>query len=193
LGAPRKRILIVDDDVSFRETLTEVLETLSYDVRSAENGLVAKTIFDLNPDSFELVLSDIRMPEMDGVALVKHIRDRDQNVKVILMTGFADLIEANEAYQYGVNEFLAKPFGRFHLERAIANCYRPREEAAKQDRKNAVRYCSIPVEEFITGSRLLVDIYVRLSSEKFIKIAHEGEAVPVERLMTYKQKRVDYF
>jgi putative nucleotidyltransferase with HDIG domain len=188
----KKQLLLVEDDETFRKVIRNVVEMLGFEVREAENGLVAKTIFDLNSKAFDLIMSDVRMPEMDGIEFLKHVRASNKNVKFILMTGFSELIEAHQAYEIGANEFLAKPFRLENLKKVFVNVFAPPKEAVKP-KEPELKFCRIPVEDFITSSKLLVDLHVRLSGEKYIKIAHAGDVVSVERLKMYKEKKVDYF
>lgn len=65
----KKRVLIVEDEEIFRNFFGQIFDSEGFEVRYAENGLVAKTILSLNSSQFDLVISDIKMPEMDGVTL----------------------------------------------------------------------------------------------------------------------------
>lgn len=186
-----KHVLIVEDDDSFRKTIRNVVEMLGYEVREAENGLVAKTIFDLNRQAFDLIISDVNMPEMDGVAFLKHVRASNADVKFILMTGFSEIIEAQQALDAGANEFLNKPFRIENLRKSIAAAYRVK--SADDGKPKERLFCRIPVEEFVSTSRLLVDLFVRLSEEKYIQVAYAGDVISLERLKTYKEKKVDFF
>ncbi|MGE0525907.1 MAG: HD domain-containing phosphohydrolase [Bdellovibrionales bacterium] len=188
-------VLLVDDDVRFRDLLKNVVEMLGCLVRAAENGLVAKTIFDLNPSIFTLVIADIQMPELDGFGLLQHIRSKNNQTKFILMTGQKEILEAKfakQALEAGANEFLSKPFRVEHLKSAISACFDP-EAAKPQTTAEPVRFCKIPAEEFITSTKLVTDLYIRISSEKYVKIAYAGTEVPIERLRTYMEKKVDSF
>lgn len=186
-------VLLVEDDEIFRKNIALILKSLNHSVREAENGLVGKTIFDLNPQAFDLVISDVKMPELDGIGLLRHIRGINSSVKYIMMTGFTELVEAKQAYEIGANEFLAKPFRLNSLKDTIAACFQPKPKPAELPKPEEPKYCRIPVEEFITASKLATDIYVRLSKTKYIKIAHAGDVVPVERLKTYMEKKIDAF
>lgn len=185
----KKQLLLVEDDDTFRKVMRTAVEMLGFEVREAENGLVAKTIFDLKPNAFDLIISDVRMAELDGIGLLKHVRQNNKDVKFILMTGFSELIEAQQAYQIGANEFLAKPFRLENFKKVIASVFAPKPEVKQEKKPEEPKYCRIPVEDFITSSKLLVDLHVKLAGDKFIKIAHAGDVVPMERLKMYKEKR----
>jgi CheY-like chemotaxis protein len=122
----KKNLLIVEDDETFRKVIRNVTELLGFQVREAENGLVAQTIFDLNVDAFDLIISDVQMPEMDGVEFLKHVRAVNKDTKFILMTGFSELIEAQRAYEIGANEFLAKPFRLENFKKVLQAVFAPK-------------------------------------------------------------------
>ena len=87
-------ILLVEDDSNSRKGLTQFLQALDYDVMTAVNGKEGYDIFkEENPD---LVIADIRMPEMDGVTLLEKIRDEKPSAKVILLTAYGS-VEAVKA------------------------------------------------------------------------------------------------
>jgi len=187
-----RHALVVEDDETFRHTVCELLTALGFQVREAENGLIAKTIFELNPDLFDLILSDIRMPAMDGIALLKFVRLTNQTCKFVVMTGFSEIIETKEAYELGANEFLAKPFRLEAFRTVIKNCFSPKPPVTDPV-EEVPSLCQIPVEEFITSSRLVVDLYVHLGGTKYVKIANKNDVIPIERLKSYQKKKVDYF
>ena len=72
----RDLVLIVEDDPTFRRLLVRSIEMQGFHTREAENGLVAKTIFDLNEKELKLVISDIRMPALDGIGFLAHVRSK---------------------------------------------------------------------------------------------------------------------
>src|SRR5581483_10211727 len=103
-----RRILIVDDEDSVRTFLHRVFETAGYDVQTAANGIEAKRICESN--SFDLLLSDIRMPVMNGHELARWIVPRDPATRVILMSGYDDLGCEGCGVVARPCSFVAKPF-----------------------------------------------------------------------------------
>lgn len=101
------RILVVDDERAIREEIGEELSDAGFDVVLARNADLALTR--LGRGSFQLVLCDIRMPGIDGLALLREIRAKDQDVDVILMTAFASIDSAVEALKLGAADYLLKP------------------------------------------------------------------------------------
>lgn len=190
----RKKVLIVEDDEIFRHVLKSHLQIHGFEVREAENGLVAKTIMELS--RFDLIVSDMNMPVMDGLQLLQYAKAGHPKSKFILMTGFSSVVESQQAYEMGADEFLAKPFRKEDLLKCLQNCLMvapPAEEATPPDPEhNALDYCQIRITDFITGTALPADIYLRLGDEKFIKLAGKGQAVPQDRIETYRSKGIHY-
>jgi two-component SAPR family response regulator len=102
------KLLIVEDDPSMRSALTLALKTAGYDVESAENGLHA--LETTAGKSFDLIISDIRMPGLDGVAMIDRIKKTTPFIKTILITGYSDEEPLARAINIGVDGLLKKPF-----------------------------------------------------------------------------------
>ncbi|MEK4059614.1 MULTISPECIES: response regulator [Paenibacillus] len=103
-------VLIVDDESFVRRSLLELLESEdspSSKVSSAENGIEAVRI--LQEHAVDLVISDIRMPGMDGLELARHIHEGYPDTETVLLTGYQDFTYARQAIRYGVREYLVKP------------------------------------------------------------------------------------
>jgi DNA-binding NtrC family response regulator len=102
-----KKILIVDDEPMIRETLGTLLRMVGYLPVLAGDGNEAFSVF--LQDTFDLVLSDIRMPGSDGVELLKKIKDAKPAIPVLLMTGYSD-IDRSQAIELGAADLIRKPF-----------------------------------------------------------------------------------
>ncbi|MDX1678814.1 sigma 54-interacting transcriptional regulator [Arsukibacterium sp.] len=109
----KPRLLLVDDDPSLLRLLTLRLEGEGYQVVSADCAETALTI--LNKQSFDVVLSDLRMPGLDGMSLFDEIAKRYQGLPVVLMTAHGSIPEAVAATQRGVFGFLTKPLNNAEL------------------------------------------------------------------------------
>ncbi|MDT7604091.1 MAG: two-component system, NtrC family, response regulator PilR [Acidobacteriota bacterium] len=101
-------ILIVDDEQGMRQLLSLVFGRTGHKVRAAENGLRALTL--LREQSADLIISDVRMPDMDGIALLREARQLLPDVAVVMMTAFATVETAREAFKLGADDFIQKPF-----------------------------------------------------------------------------------
>ena len=134
-------ILLVDDDAQIRTSLSEALEDFGFLVDLAESAEEALSkIASSKPD---IVLSDIRMPGMDGIELLKLLRERTPDVDVVLMTAFDDMPTVVSAMREGAFDFLVKPVNLDELEevlkRALAD-HRTRERARLQVEDEAKSY-----------------------------------------------------
>lgn len=106
--AAAKRVLVVDDDQDIRRLLAKVIETLKIHVSLADNGEEALRMF--REGAFDLVITDIQMPKMDGYCLMREIKAMSRNTPVVLITGqVADSVQANAAAA-AAETVLYKPF-----------------------------------------------------------------------------------
>ena len=100
-------ILIADDESLPRKNLARVLESEDYHVYQAENG--DEAIDAVNKLDFDLVLSDLKMPGTDGLGLLRHLRNVSPQTMFILMTGYASVDSAIEAFRMGAHDYILKP------------------------------------------------------------------------------------
>jgi EAL domain-containing protein (putative c-di-GMP-specific phosphodiesterase class I) len=113
----RGRVLIVDDDPAQVRSIGRVLRLHGYDIETAADGAEASRV--LRPDAFDVVLSDIAMPSMDGIQLLQFIRERALDVPVVLLTGEPAVSTAVKALEYGAFHYLTKPIDFPDLEAVI--------------------------------------------------------------------------
>lgn len=102
-------ILAVEDNASMRELLKKVLEKNDYRVLEAKDGREALVLLKKHPE-ISLVVTDIRMPKMNGMSLLEEIVDSKSGVKVILITAFGEVEQYLDAMNTGAFEYLNKPF-----------------------------------------------------------------------------------
>jgi DNA-binding NtrC family response regulator len=107
------RILLADDDPDMREALTEALRHAGHDVTPVEDGAVAQAR--LAEEPFDVLLSDVRMPRVSGLALFAHTRRLHPTTDVIMMTSFAEVSDAVAALKQGARDYLTKPFDEGEL------------------------------------------------------------------------------
>ncbi len=104
----KNRILVVDDEEALRVVLSAELEGEGYQVTSAADGQEAINI--LTSNEFDLILLDIKMPNVDGFEVLKFVKDHWPKTKVVMLTGFADLKNAIESKKLGAEDFVSKPY-----------------------------------------------------------------------------------
>lgn len=102
------KILIVDDNEIMRFTLTELLEESGLECKAVEDGTAALDEISIN--TYNLVILDMRMPGMNGLEVLKKIKDSDESLPVIMLTAFGEIKTAVEAMKQGANDFITKPF-----------------------------------------------------------------------------------
>ena len=120
-----KRILIVDDDPEICETLSDILDEEGYDVVTANDGQEA--LEKIRQDSFNLVITDIKMPIMDGMALLKEIEKSHTDIEVIVITSYGNEGQQVEATRLGAYEYLNKPLKVDQLKNIIARALQMQE------------------------------------------------------------------
>ena len=102
-----RRVLIVDDEHDIRTTLHAVFGSAGYECRTAPNGREAARLFET--ERSPLTITDLKMPVMDGLQLLQHLKARDADAAVIMLTGAADLTTAVESLKQGASDFILKP------------------------------------------------------------------------------------
>jgi DNA-binding NtrC family response regulator len=101
-------ILVVDDELLIRDLLYDFFSSQGWDISIAENGVKALKI--LGGKKIDLILTDIKMPEMDGLALAAEVRQSHPEIPVVLMTGYPSVDTAVEALHAKVADYVIKPF-----------------------------------------------------------------------------------
>lgn len=111
------KLLIVDDEQDVCEFVKDFMQERGYEVLTAQNGDDALNI--AKAEKPELILLDIKMKGMDGIATLKHLKEIDKNQKVIMVTALNDQDKMDEASRLGVCDYITKPLMLDHLEQAV--------------------------------------------------------------------------
>jgi len=128
----KSTVLVAEDDRNLRRVLRAMLVREGYEVAEAPDGEAACAWLARNrPDA---LITDIRMPKMDGLALFRHVRDRRPDVPVILITAYGTIGDAVEAIRSGAFDYISKPFDEAELLRVVGNAVRT---SAAADREGA--------------------------------------------------------
>ena len=136
-----RRILVIDDEKLIRWTLRERLEKEGYVVVEAETGHAA--IESLRQEEFDLLLLDFKLPDVDGIEVLRHAKERRPAPAVILMTAFASVQNAVEAMRLGAYDYVKKPF---NLDELVLECERALETVSL--RAEVSRYHSLDRARF---------------------------------------------
>jgi two-component system cell cycle response regulator len=114
---PHLKILLVDDDQSILEILADLMAIFGHDYVTAQNGVEA--IEKLKHNFFDIVLTDMIMPDIDGMELLKHIKKNYPNIKVMVVTGYERAFSYTDVIRAGASDFISKPFNTDELEAKI--------------------------------------------------------------------------
>jgi DNA-binding response OmpR family regulator len=106
--AYRPHVLLVEDEPTVAKGLRMVMDEEGYDVDMADTGLVALNKF--RAKSFDLMVADLRLPDIDGMEVIEHVRESRPETKVVIITGYPSVATAVKAVKIGVSDYLRKPF-----------------------------------------------------------------------------------
>ena len=152
-----RHLLVVDDDATLRDSLSEALGDAVTEVQVAEDAERALARIAEGPP--DVVISDIRMPGLDGLALLARLRERAPSVDVILMTAFDDMPTVVAAMREGACDFLVKPLDLHDLRRALNKVFddrRARERNRRRAEEDAGPY---RLDELVGHDPTMIEIY----------------------------------
>ena len=144
MGDPA-RILIVDDDESIREVLTAILRDEGYIVEAVDTG--EKAIQETQQKFYNLVLIDIRLPDMEGTKLLTKMKDTVPKMVKIIITGYPTLQNAIEAVNKGADGYIVKPINIEETLKIIREHLKKQEEERKYSEQKMVEFIETRVKE----------------------------------------------
>ncbi len=122
------KIIVVDNENVIRDACNLVLTERGHTVDLFKTG--GNGLFALNRDQYDLALLDIKLPDMDGMDILKTIKERKPNIQVIVMTGYSTISKAAQIKKLGAADYLSKPFTEDELVEAIGKVFS--EASSKQ-------------------------------------------------------------
>lgn len=145
-----KKVMLVEDEVMIREGLAEIIDWEADGmqvIHMAADGKEALALWEQEP--VDIIVTDLEMPQMGGLELLKNIRSMDKRVRFVILTGYDDFEYARTAIQYGVENYILKPINEDELEKAVLACA---EKLDESDRKT-ISYMDekINLMTFLTG------------------------------------------
>src|SRR5580692_10857301 len=121
----RKQVLIVDDEVNLRKILSAQLSRDGYDVLTAEDGEQGLQL--LKEHHIDLVVTDLKMPKVDGMTLLKRALEEEPELPIVLITAHGTIDTAVEALKTGAFDFVTKPFDKDEVRQIVAKALKTRE------------------------------------------------------------------
>jgi len=151
-------VLIVDDEAVVRSGISKILKGQGFDICTASNGEEAVEILAAKP--FAVVFLDVRMPGMDGFALLRHIRANCPRTMVIMITGYPTIESAVECLKHGAVDYLVKPFRVDDLETLLAKAIALTRNGDKQSEEDSSALKGI--ESIIGSSRAMKEVFLKI-------------------------------
>ncbi len=172
----RAQILVIDDEPLMRDFLEETLLRAGYGVVTASDGVTG--LGEIRSSSYDLIITDIKMPGIDGIGLLEEVRKIQPDLVVILMTAYASVETAVQALKLGAADYIMKPFAPEKIERVV-------ETALKELKlENVNRYLRSEIEqefnfeEMVGASAAMVPIYdqIKKISQSKASVLIRGES-----------------
>jgi DNA-binding NtrC family response regulator len=191
-----RRILIVDDELSVRSSLGEWFQEDGFQVETAEDGEAALRAMDRGP--YDIVLLDLKMPGMDGIAVQKRVREIDPEATIIILTAFASVQTAVEALKLGAFDYVTKPVDPDELSNLVRNALRTRalaEENVRLKEKVSELTQAAPILAVSPGMGHVLEM-IRTVAETDSSVVIRGESGTGKELVAraiHAQSRRRYF
>ncbi len=142
-----KKVLVAEDEESIREFIVINLTRSGYEVEQAENGAVALDLFSKDENSFDVVILDIMMPEIDGLTVCKELRKRSSDLGIIMLSAKTQEMDKVTGLLVGADDYVTKPFSPSELMARVDAVYR-RVEMTRGFRKADSALDVIVLDEF---------------------------------------------
>ncbi len=175
------KILLIEDDIAFCKLLEKFLIKKTFDVTIAFSAAEARTA--IKNESFDLILTDLRLPDFDGIGLMSEFKNAYPEIPVILMTGYSDVNTAVKAIKNGAADYISKPFNPDEVLLVITNALKSHELEEETEtpvkEKKAVKKTVTTENEFVKGisvaSKKLLD-HIQLVSPTDMSVLIIGES-----------------
>lgn len=170
-----KQILLVEDDVSFSKMLKHFLERHQYAVTISYNINSASTL--LKKENYDLVFTDLRLPDGNGIDLLKQIKDTKNTVPVVLMTGYAEVSTAVQAMKQGAFDYISKPFNPDEVLEVISNALEQKTSTPSQkETKQQKDTKNLGFVKGISAASTTLNEYIHLVSPTDLSVLITGES-----------------
>jgi len=174
------KILLIEDDISFCKLLERFLIKKAFEVTIAFSAEEARLA--IKNESFDLILTDLRLPDSDGIGLMKEFKNSNPDIPVVLMTGYSDVNTAVKAIKNGAADYISKPFNPDEVLLVITNALQSdnvSEEIPLKEKKAPKKEAASSDNEFVKGisvaSKKLLD-HIQLVSPTDMSVLIIGES-----------------
>jgi response regulator RpfG family c-di-GMP phosphodiesterase len=185
-----KSVLIIDDQERFLETLKRAVQSIGYEVDVSLDAQGALHLVSLK--AYDAIICDINMPHTSGFDFLKQAKEVTKS-PIILMTGFVEISDAETATREGAKGFIAKPFSLPDIKKLLTELTEVSPGTVEAKPLTDDDFFPLAVDEFISGKKIQYDLFIRVRSEKYLKIAHGGEDLDPTRIAAFKSKGLKSF
>lgn len=190
------RIILIDNNESVLIYLKMILEKEDPIIIPISDATSALTI--IEKERPNLIITDIQLPGISGLTLLKEVKRKWPSLPVIIMTGFTDIFETQKAANLGADGFLPKPFNSNEVFQILQNV---KDKTNHNSFQNShlkpietlnIQFKAIPIEEFLNGKKIIYGIYLKISNDHYIKLSHSGEDLEIDKIENLLKKEVQY-
>ena len=177
-------VLIIEDETDLLDRIEKIIKGLGFSTRRAESFQAGLSL--LCTFKFRLIITDIQLPDANGIQILEWAKENSPITRVILMTGHLEDTDVNNALDLGVFGFLAKPLTKKELKKVVNNALssNPADKISEDD------FALVEIDDFICGKVLNFPVYIKLKDGRFLKIAHSGTEIDLDRIRTLKDKGI---
>jgi DNA-binding NtrC family response regulator len=120
------KVLVIDDELIIRTSCSRALSPEGFEVKTAQNGLDGLRM--IEEEKFDIVLTDLKMPDVDGIEILRKIKERWPDIEVIIITGYQTVDTAVKSIKLGAFDYIEKPFTPDALISAVSNALKQRKK-----------------------------------------------------------------
>ena len=190
------RVLVVDDERLIRWSLEQTLEKSGYEVETSEDG--AGAVAAVREDTPDLVLLDLKLPDTDGIQVLRQIKDAHADIPVVIMTAYADVATAVEAMRLGAYDYIAKPIDFENLAVTLRNALEARQLRQKVEFLREKHLHPFHFDRIVGKSRVIQEIIAlarKVSASGATSVLIQGESGTGKDLLAkalhYESARAD--
>ncbi len=173
-----KTILVVDDEARMRKLIRDFLVQKNFSILEAEDGEKALSVYNENKNKIDLILLDVMMPKLDGWSVLRHIRQEDKKLPIVMLTARAEEQDELFGFELGVDEYITKPFSPKILVARVEAILR----RAKPEEKELKDYDGIVIDN--EGRTVTVDgklIELSFREYELLKYLLDNENIALSR------------